>query len=81
MVSLLGLITNTTVTLAAPLSPGFVPTMDIGLVFAVVVWGLLLKRYYGSGWLESFLPALIAAIIHAIIITIAASFSALLLRV
>ena len=80
MVSLLGLITNTTVTLAAPLSPGSVPMMDIGLVFAVVVWVLLLRRYYGSGWLESFLPAVIVAIIHAIIMAIAASFSVLLLR-
>jgi len=54
--------------------------MDVGIVFAVISWIVLLKRYHETGWLESLPSAFLAAIVYVVIIAIASGFSLLLLH-
>ena len=80
MVSFSGLAIGAAFALAAPVLPGSIPIMDVGIVLVVISWVLLLRRYCGTGWLESLLPASIATIIYVVIIAIASGFSILLLQ-
>jgi len=54
--------------------------MDVGTVLAVITWVLLLRRYCGTGWLESLPYAIIAAIVYVVIIAVASGFSILLFQ-
>jgi hypothetical protein len=74
-----GLAVGAAFALAAPLFPGSIPIMDIGVVSTVITWVSLVRYYCEMGWLESFVPAFIAAIIYVMIIAIASGFSILLL--
>ncbi|UCH32534.1 MAG: hypothetical protein JSV05_03910 [Candidatus Bathyarchaeota archaeon] len=66
--------------LVAPFLPNFIPFMDIGIAFAFITWVLLVRRYHGTGWLESLPPAAIAAILYVVMMAIASGFSILLLQ-
>lgn len=80
MVSFSGLAVGAAFALAAPLLPGSIPVLDVGVIFAVLTWVLLLRRYCGTGWLESLIPAFIAAVVYIVIVAIASGFSILLLQ-
>jgi len=75
-----GLAVGVAFALAAPLLPGAIPVLDVGIVFAVITWILLLRHYCGTGWLESLPPAFIAAIVYIVIVAVASGFSILLLQ-
>jgi hypothetical protein len=80
VVSFSGLAVGAAFALAAPLLPSLIPSMDVGIVFAVITWVLLLRRYCGTGWLESLPPVFMAAIVYVVIIAAASGFSVLLLQ-
>lgn len=80
VVSFSGLAIGASFALAAPFLPDFIPIMDVGIVFAVITWVLLLRRYCGTGWLESLIPAFIAAVVYIVIVAIASGFSILLVQ-
>ena len=80
VVSFSGLAVGAAFALAAPLLPSSIPVMDVGIVFAVIAWVLLLRHYCGTGWLESLPPAFIAAIVYVVILAVASGFSILLLQ-
>lgn len=80
VVSFSGLAIGAAFALAAPFLPGSIPFMDVGTLFAVVAWVLLLRRYCGTGWLESIPPAFIAAIVYVVILAVASGLSILLLQ-
>ncbi len=80
MVSFSGLAIASAFALAAPLMPSSIPIMDVGIVFAVISWILLLKRYHETGWLESLPSAFLAAIVYIVIVAVASGFSLLLLQ-
>ncbi|UCD40074.1 MAG: hypothetical protein JSV87_00555 [Candidatus Bathyarchaeota archaeon] len=75
-----GLAIGAAFALAAPLLPSVIPVMDLGIVFTAIAWVLLLKRYCGTGWLESLPSAIIAAIVYVVITAVASGFSILLLQ-
>ncbi len=80
VISFSGLVIGAAFALAAPLLPDYIPIMDVGTVLAVITWVLLLRRYCGTGWLESLPYAIIAAIVYVVIIAVASGFSILLLQ-
>jgi hypothetical protein len=79
LVSFAGLTASTVFALAAPLLPGLMPFLDLGVAFAGLTWVLLLRYYCGTSWLESLPPSFIAVIIYVAIFAIASGFSRLLL--
>jgi len=79
-VSFSGLAIATAFALAAPFFPSSIPVMDVGIVFAVISWIVLLKRYHRTGWLESLPSAFLAAIVYVVITAVASGFSLLLLH-
>ncbi len=80
VISFSGLAVGVAFALAAPLLPGSIPVLDVGIVFALITWILLLRHYCGSGLLESLPPAFIAAIVYIVIAAVASGFSILLLQ-
>lgn len=74
-----GLAIGAAFALASPILPDYIPIMDVGVVLAVIAWVLLLRRYCGTGWLESLPSAIIAAIVYVVIIAVASGLSILLL--
>ncbi len=80
VVSFSGLAIASAFALAAPLIPSSIPIMDVGIVFAVISWILLLKHYHETGWLESLPSAFLAAIVYIVIVAVASGFSLLLLQ-
>ena len=79
LVAFSGVAIGTAFALVGPILPSFIPVMDVGLVFTAVVWVFSLRRFCGTDWLESLLPAFIAAIIYVVIMAIASGFSMLML--
>lgn len=79
LVAFSGVAIGTAFALAVPVLPGSIPVMDLGVVFPAVAWFFSLKRFGGTDWLESVIPAFIAAIIYIVILAIAAGFSMLML--
>jgi hypothetical protein len=59
VISLLGTIVANIVTL-------FMPPL-IGLILSLVIWLLLIKHYYETGWLGALAVAILAAIIYVVI--------------
>lgn len=80
IVSFSGLAIGAAFALAAPLLPTSLPIMDLGILFAVISWVLLLKRYHGTGLLESLPSTFMAAIVYLVIVAVASGFSILLLQ-
>ncbi|NIV44638.1 hypothetical protein GWN49_07170 [Candidatus Bathyarchaeota archaeon] len=80
MIAFSGLAIGAAFALAAPLLSSVIPVMDLGIVFTAIAWVLLLKRYCGTGWLESLPSAIIAAIVYVVITAVASGFSILLLQ-
>ena len=80
VVSFSGLAIGAAFALAAPLLPTSLPIMDLGILFAVISWVLLLKRYHGTGLLESLPSAFMAAIVYLVIVAVASGFFILLLQ-
>lgn len=72
VISFSGLAIGAVCALATPFLPQYIPSLEIGFVLAVITWVFLLRRYCGTGWLESFPPAFIAAIVYLVIIAAAA---------
>lgn len=81
VISFSGLAIGAAFALATPFLPDSIPAMDVGIVFAVVTWILLLRHYCGTGWLESLPSAFLAAIVYVVIVAVASGFSILLLQV
>ena len=44
----------------------------IGLILSLIVWLLLIKRYYETGWLGALAVAVLAVIIYAVVLVILA---------
>lgn len=80
VISFSGLAIAATFALIAPFLPTSIPIMDVGIIFAVISWISMLRRYDGTGWLESLPSAFMAAILYVVIIAIASGFSILLLQ-
>jgi len=68
VISLLGTILGTIVTLFIPL---------IGAIVAFIVWLLLIRHYYETGWLGALAVAILAVIIYVVILFILAFFLAI----
>jgi len=68
VISLLGTILGTICTLFIPL---------IGAVVAFIVWLLLIRHYYETGWLGALAVAILAVIIYVVILFILAFFLAI----
>lgn len=81
VISFSGLAIGAAFALAAPFLPDSIPSMDVGIAFAVITWILLIRHYCGTGWLESLPSAFVAAIVYVVIVAIASGFSVLLLQV
>lgn len=79
VVSFSGLAIAAIFALLSPFIIADVPLMDAGIMGAFAVWVLLLKRYLGTGWLESLPPAFMAAVVYVVIIALASGFTMLLL--
>lgn len=83
VISFSGLAMGAAFALAAPFFPNFIPVLDVGdlgIVFVVITWVLLLRHYCGTGWLESLPPAFIAVIIYVVIMAMASGFAILWLQ-
>ncbi|NIV44637.1 hypothetical protein GWN49_07165, partial [Candidatus Bathyarchaeota archaeon] len=78
LVAFSGVAIGTAFALAMPLIPSSIPVMDVGLVVTAVAWVFSLRRFSGTDWLESLLPAFIAAIIYVVIMAVASGFSMLM---
>jgi len=68
VISLLGTILGTICTLFIPL---------IGAIVAFIVWLLLIRHYYETGWLGALAVAILAVIIYMVILFILAFFLAI----
>jgi len=64
VISLLGTIVVNIVSLFMPRAP------LIGLILSLVIWLLLIKHYYETGWLGAFAVAVLAVIIYVAIMFI-----------
>lgn len=58
----------------------FVPVMDVGIVFAVIAWVLLLRHYCGTSWLESLPAAITAAVVYVVLTAVASGFTLILVQ-
>jgi len=68
VISLLGTILGTICTLFIPL---------IGAIVSFIVWLLLIKHYYETGWLGALAVAILAVIIYVVVLFILAFFLAI----
>lgn len=71
MTSFTGLSLATMLLLATPILPSAIPVMDVAIILAAATWIVLLRRYCGTGWLETLPQALPPAIIYVLILVIA----------
>jgi len=77
LTSFAGLSLATMLSFAAPIFPSAIPVMDVAIVLAAATWVVLLRRYCGTGWLETLPQALIPVITYVVILAIASAFTLL----
>jgi hypothetical protein len=64
----------TVLSLASPIIPGSIPVLDVAIILAAVTWIALLRRYCGTGWLETLPQAFIPVVTYVVILAIASAF-------
>jgi hypothetical protein len=77
LTSFAGLSLATILSLAAPIFPSAIPVLDVAIILAAVAWIVLLRRYCGTGWLETLPQALIPVLVYVVILAIASAFALL----
>ena len=60
---------------AAPLIPSEIPVLDVAIILAAAAWILMLRRYCGTGWLETLPQTLIPVTAYVVILAIASAFT------
>ena len=78
LTSFAGLSLATVLSFAASIFPSVIPVMDVAIVVAAVAWIVLLRRYCGTGWLETLPHALLPVIAYVVILAVASAFTLLL---
>jgi hypothetical protein len=77
MISFAGLSLATVLLLAAPVFPRAIPLIDLAVILAAATWIVLLRRYCGTGWLETLPQVILPVITYVVILVIAAAFTLL----
>jgi hypothetical protein len=77
LTSFAGLSIATALSLAAPIFPNAIPVMDVAVILTAATWVVLLRRYCGTGWLETLPQALVPVIAYVVILAIASAFTLL----
>lgn len=78
IMSLLGTSVGTLFLFLTPYFPASIPSMDVGVAVVVIVWILLIRRFYGSGWLETVFVTSVPAIIYVVMVSLVSAFMILL---
>ena len=52
--------------------------LEIGLILSLIIWLLLIRHYYETGWLGALAVAVLAVIVYAVILVILAVLAVLL---
>jgi len=78
LMSLLGTSVGTVFLILTPYLPASIPSMDLGIGVVVIVWILLVRRFYGSGWLETVFVTSVPAIMYVVVVSIVSAFLILL---
>ncbi len=79
LTSLAGLSLATILCFAAPVFPDAIPVIDVAIILAAATWIALLRRYCGTGWLETLPQALVPVITYIVILAISSAFTLLLI--
>jgi hypothetical protein len=77
MISFAGLSLATVLLLAAPVFPRAIPLIDLAVILAAATWIVLLRRYCGTGWLETLPQVILPVITYVVILVVAAAFTLL----
>ncbi len=77
LTSFAGLSLPTILSIASPIIPSVIPVLDLAVILAAVTWVVMLRRYCGTGWLETLPQALIPVLTYVIILAIASAFTLL----
>jgi hypothetical protein len=73
-ISFEGLALASVLLLAAPLLPHTIPMLDVAIVAAAAAWIVQLRRYCGTGWLETLPQAILPVIAYIVILVISSAF-------
>jgi hypothetical protein len=73
-ISFEGLALASVLLLATPLFPHTVPMLDVAIVVAAAAWIVQLRRYCGTGWLETLPQAILPVIAYVVILVVASAF-------
>ena len=77
LTTLAGLSLATILSFAAPIFPSVIPVIDVAIILAAVTWIALLRRFCGTGWLETIPQALVPVITYIVILAISSAFTLL----
>lgn len=77
LTSFAGLSLAALLSFAVPIFPSEIPVLDIAVVLAAAAWIVMLRRYCGTGWLETLPQALIPVLAYLVILAIASAFTLL----
>jgi hypothetical protein len=75
LTSLAGLSLAAMLSFAAPIFPSEIPVLDVAIILAAAAWILMLRRYCGTGWLETLPQTLIPVTAYVVILAIASAFT------